>query len=147
MLEQYSLEENDWMSRMYAKKHWWMEAYFKGHFFAGMRTTQRCEDKKTKVVYRLDMLDLQEVDEDGVWDSEKHNKPLISCDCNLFKGKGIPCRHMFYVMKVKHLKKIPESMIFKRWMKSAALDVIIQLQSDDEFSKGIDISRFASLNA
>ena len=54
---------------------------------------------------------------------------------------------MFYVMKVEHLRKIPESMMFKRWTKSAARDVLIKLQPDDEFSKGIDISRFASLSA
>ncbi|KAI9181238.1 hypothetical protein LWI28_012773 [Acer negundo] len=40
MLEQHGLEENDWMSRMYEKKHRWAEAYFKGHFFAAMRSTQ-----------------------------------------------------------------------------------------------------------
>ncbi|KAK3218619.1 hypothetical protein Dsin_012589 [Dipteronia sinensis] len=76
-------------------------------------------DKKRKVVYHFDMFGFQEVDADGVWDSEKHNQPLISCDCNLFGGKGIPYRYMFYVMKIEHLKKIPESMIFKRWTKSA----------------------------
>ncbi|KAI9191323.1 hypothetical protein LWI28_006906 [Acer negundo] len=103
-------------------------------------------DKKRKVVYHLDRVGVQEFDKDGAWDSEKHNQPLISCDCNLFEGKGIPCHHMFYVMKVEHLKKI-ESMIFKRWTKSTACDVLIKLQPDDEFSKGIDISQFASLSA
>ena len=95
----------------------------------------------------MDRVGFQEVDEDGVWDSKKHNHPLILCDCNLFKGKGIPCRHMFYVMKVEHHRKIPESMIFKRWTKLAARDVLITLQPDDEISKGIDISWFASLSA
>ncbi|KAI9169098.1 hypothetical protein LWI28_006902 [Acer negundo] len=71
-------------------------------------------DKKRKVVYNLDRVGVQKVDEDGIWDSEKHNQPLISCDCNLFQGKGIPCRHMFCVMKVEHLRKIFESIIFKR---------------------------------
>ncbi|KAI9164886.1 hypothetical protein LWI28_003998 [Acer negundo] len=104
-------------------------------------------DKKRKVFYHLDRVGVQEFDKDGVWDSEKHNRHLISCDCNLFEGKGIPCRHMFYVMKVEYFKKILESMIFKRWTKSAALDVLIKLQPDDEFSKGIDISWFTSLSA
>ena len=43
MVKQHGLEENDWMSRIYEKKHRWAEAYFKGHFFASMCTTQRCE--------------------------------------------------------------------------------------------------------
>ncbi|KAK2662270.1 hypothetical protein Ddye_000844 [Dipteronia dyeriana] len=103
-------------------------------------------DKKRKVVYHLDRVGIQEVDEDGVWDSKKHNQPFISCDCKLFQDEGIPCHHLFYVMKVEHHRKIPESMIFKRWTKSAAHDVLMKLQPDDEFSKGIDIYRFVSLS-
>ncbi|KAK2649177.1 hypothetical protein Ddye_016666 [Dipteronia dyeriana] len=103
-------------------------------------------DKKRKVVYHLDMVGFQKVNEDVIWDLEKHNQPLISCDCNLFEGKGIPYRHMFYVMKMEHLRKILESMIFKKWTKSATRDVLMKLRLDDDFSKGIDISWFASLS-
>ncbi|KAK2637980.1 hypothetical protein Ddye_025775 [Dipteronia dyeriana] len=42
-------------------------------------------DKKRKVVYHLDKVGFQEVDEDGVWDSDKQNQPLITRDCNLFE--------------------------------------------------------------
>ncbi|KAI9192549.1 hypothetical protein LWI28_024574 [Acer negundo] len=225
MLEQHGLEENDWMSRMYEKKHRWAEAYFEAIFlqacaqlknargpyavkkqFLCDEYVSKCKssvilshlkpleehassvytyqiyldvakqimheskythiapeeedncrvyhlsryqfpNKKKKVVYHLDRADVQEFDEDGVRDSEKHNQPLISYDCNLFEGKGIHCHHMFYIMKVEHLKKIPESMIFKRGTKSATRDVFIKLQPDDEFSKGIDISQFSSLSA
>ncbi|KAK2634989.1 hypothetical protein Ddye_029781 [Dipteronia dyeriana] len=44
MLQQHDLEENNWVSRMYEKKHRWVKTYFKGHFVTGMRTTQRCVD-------------------------------------------------------------------------------------------------------
>ncbi|XP_052296957.1 protein FAR1-RELATED SEQUENCE 5-like [Citrus sinensis] len=37
------LEQNSWVEKMYAKRRKWAEAYLKGTFFAGMRTTQRCE--------------------------------------------------------------------------------------------------------
>ncbi|ESR46253.1 hypothetical protein CICLE_v10003988mg [Citrus x clementina] len=37
------LEQNSWVEKMYAKRRKWTEAYLKGTFFAGMRTTQRCE--------------------------------------------------------------------------------------------------------
>ena len=37
------LEQNPWVEKMYAKRRKWAEAYLKGTFFAGMRTTQRCE--------------------------------------------------------------------------------------------------------
>ncbi|XP_024039531.1 protein FAR1-RELATED SEQUENCE 5 [Citrus clementina] len=38
------LEQNPWVEKMYAKRRKWTEAYLKGTFFAGMRTTQRCEN-------------------------------------------------------------------------------------------------------
>ncbi|KAK2638941.1 hypothetical protein Ddye_026736 [Dipteronia dyeriana] len=121
----------------------WDEA-FERDSHAALMYLQSKENSKTNFYYRVS---IQEVDEDSVWDSDKHSQPSISCDYNLFEGKGIPCHHMFYFIKVEHLRKSPESLIFKRWTKSAAHDVLIKLQPDDEFSKGIDISRFASLSA
>ncbi|KAK3189177.1 hypothetical protein Dsin_028738 [Dipteronia sinensis] len=87
MLEQHGLEDNNWISRMYEKKHMWAENILRAIFL------RACTQ----------LNDVREVDENGVWDSEKHNQPLTSCDCNLF--------------------------------------------GDDEFSTGIDISRFATLSA
>ena len=54
---------------------------------------------------------------------------------------------MFYVMKMENITKIPESLIFKRWTKSATDDVHIHLQPDDDYSKSVNIARFASLSA
>ncbi|KAK2649613.1 hypothetical protein Ddye_017102 [Dipteronia dyeriana] len=150
LLEQHGLKENNWMSKMYDMKHRHahnstMRGYEQLHEGLCLRQYE-FPNKKRKVVYHLDRVGIQEVDENGVWDSKKYNQPLISCDCNLFKGKGIPYRHMFYVMKVEHLRKIPEFMIFKRWIKSVARDVLMKPQLDDKFFKGIDISRFALLS-
>ena len=54
---------------------------------------------------------------------------------------------MFYAMKVENITKIPESLIFKRWTKSAADDIHIHLQPDNDCLKSVDIARFASLSA
>ncbi|KAK3212459.1 hypothetical protein Dsin_017165 [Dipteronia sinensis] len=46
-----------------------------------------------------------------------------------------------------NITKIPESLTFKRWTKSATDDVRIQLQPDDDYSKSVDIARFASVDS
>ncbi|KAK0571085.1 hypothetical protein LWI29_010716 [Acer saccharum] len=43
MIKQHGLEDNVWVNMMYEKRHRWAETYSKGHFFAGMRSTQRSE--------------------------------------------------------------------------------------------------------
>ncbi|KAK2661534.1 hypothetical protein Ddye_000108 [Dipteronia dyeriana] len=97
-------------------------------------------DAMTKTSY-------EQVVEDCDWDSSKRNMPVLSCECELLQNKEIPCCHMFYVMKVENITKIPESLIFKRWMKSAADYVRIQLQPDEDCLKSVVIARFTSLSA
>ncbi|KAI8539192.1 hypothetical protein RHMOL_Rhmol09G0162100 [Rhododendron molle] len=43
MVSHYGLQTNAWVVEMYKDRERWAEAYLLGHFFAGMRTTQRCE--------------------------------------------------------------------------------------------------------
>ncbi|GAU44815.1 hypothetical protein TSUD_400340 [Trifolium subterraneum] len=43
MLEKFGLEDNMWIKEMYAKRKMWSTAYIRGFFFAGLRTTSRCE--------------------------------------------------------------------------------------------------------
>ncbi|KAK7282798.1 hypothetical protein RIF29_11862 [Crotalaria pallida] len=43
MVNACGLKENDWVSKAYAKKEMWATAYMIGLFFAGLRTTSRCE--------------------------------------------------------------------------------------------------------
>ncbi|KAL6210657.1 hypothetical protein ACLB2K_015889 [Fragaria x ananassa] len=41
--------------------------------------------------------------------------PIMVCTCNMFQYKGVPCRHMFMLMKQENMSKIPRSLIMKRW--------------------------------
>ena len=43
LIESYNLSENGWVNELYEKRTMWAEAYLKGKFFAGTRTTSRCE--------------------------------------------------------------------------------------------------------
>ncbi|XP_057739782.1 protein FAR-RED ELONGATED HYPOCOTYL 3-like [Arachis stenosperma] len=43
----------------------------------------------------------------------------MECRCNFWSQKGIPCRHIFFVMKHDHLTQIPERLVLKRWHKDA----------------------------
>ncbi|KAL6131147.1 hypothetical protein ACLB2K_069525 [Fragaria x ananassa] len=43
MVNRHKLHNKDWVNMMYEKRHLWAEAFVSGHFFARMRSTQRCE--------------------------------------------------------------------------------------------------------
>ena len=43
MIENFGLQEEAWLRKMYTKRAMWAEAYLRGHFLAGLRSTQRCE--------------------------------------------------------------------------------------------------------
>ncbi|XP_028065510.1 protein FAR1-RELATED SEQUENCE 5-like [Camellia sinensis] len=43
MVENFGLQTNSWVLKTYEKRHMWAEAYMRGHFFAGMKSTQRLE--------------------------------------------------------------------------------------------------------
>ena len=45
LVSKYNLnvDKKDWVKQMYGMKENWAEAFFRGTFFAGMTTTQRCE--------------------------------------------------------------------------------------------------------
>ncbi|KAK3229346.1 hypothetical protein Dsin_001227 [Dipteronia sinensis] len=250
MVKQHASEDNDWVNMMCEKRHRWAAIYSKGHFFAGMYSTQKFEsmnnymkeyvcsreklfdlfpqidwalmrlrknyftekfasnstspvilsyvksleklassiytyriygditkeindlinyshfapwneenevelvlteydspyEKTVSVVYHRDKIKLQQVVDDGDWDPSKHNLPVLSCECKLLQNKGLPCSHVLCNESGEHYKD-QESLIFKRWTKSAADDVCIQLQADDDYSKSVDIARFTSLSA
>ncbi|KAK9192775.1 hypothetical protein WN944_003468 [Citrus x changshan-huyou] len=57
----------------------------------------------------------------GKWDN-------VSCDCLMIETVGIPCSHLFAVMKVKNLDSIPHSMILSRWTKKAKLGLSSEVQ-------------------
>ncbi|KAH9750463.1 protein FAR1-RELATED SEQUENCE 5 [Citrus sinensis] len=212
MVERHNVETHEWVLKMYREKTMWAEAYLRGEFFGGMRSTQRSEglnaylnhyvsiklrliafvkqmdrlidrqrevegkddfdstdgrpvlmthmkpfesaaaDVYTRPIFRLvrDQI-LQEgmhiavqvsceenyksftvkkwkvsdeewrVNIQGKWDN-------VSCDCLMIETLGIPCSHMFAVMKVENVDSIPHSMILARWTKKAKLGLSSEVQ-------------------
>lgn len=43
LVKKFNLENNSWVVETYRMRHKWAEPYLRGHFFAGMKSTQRCE--------------------------------------------------------------------------------------------------------
>ncbi|XP_042450660.1 protein FAR1-RELATED SEQUENCE 6-like [Zingiber officinale] len=43
MIEEFKLENNDWLKSLYEERNRWVPVYVKDHFWAGMSTTQRSE--------------------------------------------------------------------------------------------------------
>ncbi|GAY68744.1 hypothetical protein CUMW_266540 [Citrus unshiu] len=189
------LEQNPWVEKMYAKHRKWTEAYLKGTFFAGMRTTQRCQslnsylrrfveqklklydfirqihramycirykevqdeyetnhtapvltthlqsiEKHASEIYTRNVLKWVRMEILGEatlimlrcaktansniyiltkfqhpeqkWTVVLYNKEVaISCSCKMMESTGIPCRHIFHVMKFEQLVRIPPTLI------------------------------------
>ncbi|KAL4338325.1 hypothetical protein AHAS_Ahas12G0198900 [Arachis hypogaea] len=43
----------------------------------------------------------------------------IQCNCSMWNSEGIPCSHIFCVMKYEDLEQISDSLIMRRWCKDA----------------------------
>ncbi|RYQ87485.1 hypothetical protein Ahy_B09g095001 [Arachis hypogaea] len=49
MVNECGVREVEWVKDLYTKKHAWATAYIRGRFFAGIRTTSRCESLHAKL--------------------------------------------------------------------------------------------------
>ncbi|RYR78611.1 hypothetical protein Ahy_A01g003448 isoform A [Arachis hypogaea] len=49
MVEECGVREVEWVQDLYRKKYSWATAYIRGRFFAGIRTTSRCESLHAKL--------------------------------------------------------------------------------------------------
>ncbi|KAH9679526.1 protein FAR1-RELATED SEQUENCE [Citrus sinensis] len=209
MVEELGLQNNDWVKKIYSKRERWAEAFLRGHFFGGMRTTQCCEgmnaymnrflQRKLKLHEFVRQIDraLRRTRNNNLGHNfkTKHSIPMISthlpslekhaagvytqklfykvrkqiykegqfillsnvtlldiqvytltrhleakkkwtvvyylkeqhfeCSCKKFESIGIPCSHLFCVMKHMHVSEIPASLINKRW----TMDVKVYKQS------------------
>jgi hypothetical protein len=52
------------------------------------------------------------------------------CDCRLFEWVGLPCAQIISAMRHEHMDGFPNSLICKRWTKSAKDDYISSMSSE-----------------
>ncbi|XP_025703648.1 protein FAR1-RELATED SEQUENCE 5-like [Arachis hypogaea] len=56
---------------------------------------------------------------------------LFACECRLFETRGLPCSHIFGVLKYHNTKCVPSSLILKRWTRDAKIDFICSIGEQD----------------
>ncbi|XP_050387196.1 protein FAR1-RELATED SEQUENCE 5-like [Argentina anserina] len=78
--------------------------------------------------------------------SEKEEDETYSCSCQLFESDGIPCAHIFCVMKSEGVRHYPKSLICPRWKKSNGRRPVQMTCAEDEGS-GFKPSRYLTLIA
>ena len=74
------------------------------------------ENIATTVVYKLNKFGKSCCEYNVMYD---RNLVKFDCKCYLWNTHGIPCSHIFCVMKYENIEELPENMILKRWTKAA----------------------------
>jgi hypothetical protein len=74
-----------------------------------------------------------------------YNGSTFECSCKLFDSRGIPCSHVFYVMKEEHVDHIPSNLVLSRWTKDAKIAYLNTVNCNDKVdSSMVEQARFAS---
>ncbi|XP_058776001.1 protein FAR1-RELATED SEQUENCE 5-like [Vicia villosa] len=68
----------------------------------------------------------------------------FQCSCKLFDSRGLPCSHIFYVMKEEHVSNIPCSMVLSRWAKDAKIEYLNMVDNGTVNSNSMEVARFGS---
>ncbi|XP_045827823.1 protein FAR1-RELATED SEQUENCE 5-like isoform X1 [Trifolium pratense] len=68
----------------------------------------------------------------------------FQCSCRLFESRGLPCSHMFYVLKEESIDHIPASLILNRWTKDAKVGFLNMNSTGDLDSKMMEQARFGA---
>ncbi|XP_057730030.1 uncharacterized protein LOC130945316 [Arachis stenosperma] len=63
--------------------------------------------------------------------SYNKDKDMFACECRLFETRGLPCSHIFGVLKHRNAKCVPTSLILKRWTRDAKSDFIFSIGEQD----------------
>ncbi|XP_040364040.1 protein FAR1-RELATED SEQUENCE 5-like [Rosa chinensis] len=72
------------------------------------------------------------------------NNPSFVCSCKLFESDGIPCCHIFAVIKNEQITTLPESLVNKRWTKEAMVRKTLSTFKEVP-DKYVQIARYGEL--
>ncbi|WJX85207.1 hypothetical protein P8452_67699 [Trifolium repens] len=68
----------------------------------------------------------------------------LNCSCKLFDSRGLPCSHIFYVMKEEHVDHIPRSLVLPRWTKDAKIEYLTNDGNGTVDSNMMVLARFGA---
>ena len=110
---------------------------------------ERCEDGSR--VYKISCYKRPDFHHTVVYHPEKETDsvedPIMVCSCRMFQYRGVPCRHMFTVMKNEHISELHKSLIVKRWSKDARSVCEIPYPDQSMPREAVEVSRYGGLNA
>ena len=65
----------------------------------------------------------------------------------MMESVGLPCRHMFHVLKVEQIEKIPDNMVLRRWTKKAKKHNTCKTTKPEVDTEVLEVARFSALSA
>ncbi|KAK2424288.1 protein FAR1-RELATED SEQUENCE [Trifolium repens] len=102
---------------------------------AALSITERSENEDS-VVFKVNVYRNKDV-AFYVHLDKLHTKFL--CDCRRFERRGLPCSHIICAMKYEDMDMFPESLICKRWTKTAKSDHISSVASQESTDEKMSI--------
>ncbi|RVW17997.1 Protein FAR1-related sequence 5 [Vitis vinifera] len=122
MVANLGLNENRWVTEIYGKRKRWAEAYLRGNFFGGMRTTQRAilRIRQNEAKAEFESNNSSPVLSTKLAILENHAATVYTKESFLKFREEMKNAELFFVVGVvEHLEEIPQSCIMKRWTKLA----------------------------
>ncbi|KHN13285.1 Protein FAR1-RELATED SEQUENCE 4 [Glycine soja] len=120
MIHKFELHDNKWMNDLYERRKMWATSHIRGHFFAGLRTTSRCEAfhnhlgnfVHSKIGFSIFVEQFQmcltyfrfretEADLESDYGSDKLQTRFHSlerCFCMKMESFGMPCDHIVVLL-------------------------------------------------
>ncbi|KAK1619330.1 hypothetical protein QYE76_024847 [Lolium multiflorum] len=149
----------EWMKRMYRRKKLWSAAYLANGYFLGMKSNQRSESLNSTLHTHLDfgltMVDMvvhyennssrvreEEARQDTIDSQTQYRLQLpveyrpeskeetITCNCRRMYRKGLPCKHILFVLHFVGCSEIPNCCVLRRFSKDARYGLPSRRESD-----------------
>ncbi|KAM6588590.1 hypothetical protein CsatA_011195 [Cannabis sativa] len=72
----------------------------------------------------------------------------LHCSCMLYESQGYPCRHLWATIKRLNIRRIPNTLLMKRWSKSAKTNLHLHFNPPAQEQQHIyEMARFGSLSS
>ncbi|KAJ1431093.1 Zinc finger, SWIM-type [Sesbania bispinosa] len=126
MVCKYNLEDNNWVKDLYEKKHMWATTYITGQFFAGLRTTSRCESLHGQLGRQSAMWMIYTIKRYQSGGKEWYVSFYppsndFKCCCQRMESYGLSCPHIIFVLVYLDYAEIPPCLILQRQMCNLAV--------------------------